>query len=50
MRRIAVVAVIIVGLSLIPIPYLACPAWDVWVVDDRGQPVRGVTVRLTYQN
>jgi hypothetical protein len=50
MRRIVLVGVVLIGLSLIPIPYLASPAWDVSVVDDTGQPVRGVTVRLSYQN
>jgi hypothetical protein len=41
---------VILGLSLIPVPYLACPTWDVWVIDENGQPVQGVTVRLVYQN
>jgi hypothetical protein len=27
-----------------------CPMWDVWVVDQSGQPLQGMTVRLTYQN
>ena len=49
-RRIALVGVALIGLSLIPIPYLASPAWEVSVVDDTGQPVQGVTVRLSYQN
>ena len=42
--------VVIAALSLIPIPYRACPMWDVLVVDDSGHPVPGVTVRLVYQN
>jgi hypothetical protein len=33
-----------------PIPYLASPAWHVSVVDDRGRPVQGVIVRLSYQD
>jgi hypothetical protein len=49
-RRSVVVGAIILALLLIPIPYRACPTWDVWVVDDGGQPVRDVTVRLVYQN
>jgi hypothetical protein len=27
-----------------------CPMWEVWVVDESGQPLQGMTVRLTYQN
>jgi hypothetical protein len=27
-----------------------CPLWEVWVVDQSGQPLQGMTVRLTYQN
>jgi hypothetical protein len=49
-RRMAVVGAALVGLSVIPVPYLASPAWDVSVVDDTGRPVQGVTVRLSYQN
>ena len=45
-----VVGAIVFGLLLIPIPYRACPTWDVWVVDDSGQPLRDVTVLLVYQN
>src|SRR5450432_2023982 len=26
------------------------PMWDVWVLDQSGQPLQGMTVRLTYQN
>jgi hypothetical protein len=34
----------------IPIPYLASPRWQVWVVDQTGAPVEGMTVRRIYQN
>ncbi len=33
-----------------PVTTLETPRWDVWVVDLNGQPVEGVTVRLTYKN
>src|ERR1700674_955871 len=26
------------------------PFWEVWVVDEAGQPLEGMTVTLTYQN
>jgi len=41
-------AVLIVGAW--PTNYLACPRWEVWVVDDNGEPLRHVNVRLVYQN
>ncbi len=27
-----------------------CPMWEVWVVNESGQPLEGMIVRLTYQN
>jgi len=33
-----------------PLSSLDSPAWDVWVTDQSGQPVSGLTVRLTCQN
>ena len=39
-----------VAASLIPIPYLASPKWDVLVVDDASSPIEGMTVRSTYQD
>ncbi|HKW16857.1 MAG TPA: hypothetical protein VJO35_05055 [Terriglobales bacterium] len=45
------IAVMVVVLAfIVPIRSLDCPAWDVWVTDQTGQPVSGVTVRLTCQN
>src|SRR6266404_2486758 len=38
------------GLGVIPLESLNCPAWDVWVVDQNGQPVSGIAVRLSYKN
>ena len=37
-------------LLLWPSSYLASPRWDVEVVDRSGQPRKGATVRLVYQN
>ena len=36
--------------GFVPISYLGAPIWVVLVVDERGQPLEGITVRLTYQN
>jgi hypothetical protein len=38
------------AVTLIPIPYLASPRWEVWVVSESGAAVEGVTVRRVYQN
>ena len=43
-------AVALIALSLIPIPYLASPEWHVNVVDERGAPIDGMTVRLSWTN
>lgn len=39
----------LLALSLVPVPYLASPDWEVWVVDQGGNPVHGI-VRLEYEN
>lgn len=33
-----------------PVTTLETPRWEVWVVDGNGQPMKGMTVRMTYQN
>jgi hypothetical protein len=33
-----------------PVTTLETPRWEVWVVDENGQALEGVTVRLTYIN
>jgi hypothetical protein len=43
-------AVVAVGVAFVQVSSLDCPAWDVWVTDPSGQPVSGVTVRLTCRN
>jgi hypothetical protein len=48
--KIAIGGTVFAALSLIPIPYCACPSWDVWVTDGSGHPVEGALVRLDYQN
>jgi hypothetical protein len=45
-----IAAVALLLLAAIPIRSLNCPAWDVWVTDERGQALPGVTVRLTCRN
>lgn len=50
-KRIIVIAGIALFASfLIPVPYLACPSWDVSVVNESGRPLEGMTVRPVYQN
>lgn len=48
------VALFLIGVvalgSFVPFRTLASPAWDVWVADQSGNPVSGITVRLSYQN
>lgn len=38
------------GLAFIPFRSLDCPFWDVWVVDEFGRPVPGITLRLSYRD
>lgn len=45
-----IVAAGMLALTLIPIPYLASPEWSVLVVDESGNPIPGILVRLEYQN
>ena len=40
----------LVGATFYPVSYLAAPAWEVWIVDENGAPVQGMTVRLSYQH
>jgi hypothetical protein len=41
---------VVAGALFIPARSLNSPAWDVWVTDESGQRVLGVTVRLTFRN
>jgi hypothetical protein len=46
---------IIVAMALVlvlawPTTTTQSPFWEVWVVDEAGQPLEGMTVTLTYQN
>ena len=47
---VAAVVVLAVGGAFYPISYMAAPEWDVWVVDELGKPLEGMTVRLSYRN
>lgn len=38
------------ALTLIPVPYLAAPQWSIHVVNEKGQPIEAMTVRLTWEN
>jgi hypothetical protein len=40
----------LVGAIFYPVSYLAAPAWEVWIADESGAPVQGMTVRLSYQH
>jgi len=33
-----------------PMSYLASPRWEIWVLNDVGQPVSQISLRLVYQN
>jgi hypothetical protein len=52
-RQAVVTTLVIVAFCaflLWPVTTLNCPRWEVWVVDKNGDPLRGVTVRLHYQD
>jgi hypothetical protein len=46
---VACVALVVFGVAW-PWEYLACPRWEVWVVNEQGQPLPGAVVHLTYMN
>lgn len=50
----SILAVIAVGGLLISLPIpsksLDAPTWDVWIVDQAGNPVTGINVRESYRN
>ncbi|MGO8818733.1 MAG: hypothetical protein ACLQVG_29160 [Terriglobia bacterium] len=43
-------SVAIIVAAVCPITTLETPRWDVWVVDEKGQPLAGMTVRIAYRN
>lgn len=44
------VAAVLLVVGAWPVRYLASPRWEVWVVNDEGQPITQVYVRLVYKN
>ena len=42
--------IVCLAACFIPIRYLAAPQWDVWVKNETGAPLPGLSVRLTYEN
>jgi hypothetical protein len=47
---VAVVAVTTIVTMNIAISTPATPSWEVWVVDQNGRPLPGMTVRMTWAN
>ncbi len=45
-----IVAIALVSVLAWPTTTTQSPLWEVWVVDEAGQPLEGMTVTLTYQN
>jgi hypothetical protein len=45
-----VICFALLAICFLPMPYLVCPGWDVWVVDKSGAPQTGITVRVSYQD
>jgi hypothetical protein len=45
-----VVGLLIFFLAFVPFPSLRAPDWDVWVIDERGDPLQGITVRESYRD
>ncbi len=50
MKTFLILMAIALVLSVIPVTSLNSPKWDVFVVDQNGQPVSDMIVRLSYQN
>ena len=52
MGRTIIVALccLVVCACCFPMPYVVCPNWEVWVVNESGAPQIGMTVRLSYQD
>jgi len=47
---VASVAAALCGASALPMQYLAAPRWSVRVVNEAGEPIEGMTVRMTWEN
>jgi hypothetical protein len=52
-RKVFFITILLIAVALIlawPITTIQSPLWEVWVVNDAGQPLVGMTVTLSYQN
>jgi hypothetical protein len=49
-RRIIVALAVALCILVVPFPQLVRPDWDVWVVDEHGNALEGMNVRLIYQD
>jgi hypothetical protein len=49
-RQLAIPGTVAFSFLLIPIPYKASPQWTVRVVDEAGNPLQGMLVRLSFEN
>jgi hypothetical protein len=45
-----VAVAIVLSVAFVPITSLSSPAWEVWITDQGGHPIPGITVRLTHRN
>lgn len=52
-RKVLFLLILLIALVLVlawPTTTVESPFWEVWVVNEAGQPLDGMTVTLTYQN
>lgn len=48
--KVAIPLASVIALLLVPFPYLAAPRWSIHVIGEAGQPLAGMTVRLSWEN
>jgi hypothetical protein len=52
-RKVLFLIIFLTAMVLIlawPVATVQSPFWEVWVVNEAGQPLKGITVTLSYQN